>query len=186
MTIETGAGILEAQIKEGLLTTTREGLTGEVKIKMTPPKDIKLDNSIGTSKTIMNINSINTGVPHAVHFVDNLEKYPVKEIGSKIRYHKFFEPDGTNADFVEVKNKSNIIVRTYERGVEDETLACGTGIVASAIISNLVKGVISPVSVLTRSGDMVKVYFKKEKNAYSSVYLEGKAHIVFEGGMYYV
>ena len=186
MTIETGAGILEAQIMGDISTTEREGLTGGVKIKMTPPKDIKLDNSIGVGKTIMNINSVNTGVPHAIHFVDDIEKYPVKNVGSKIRYHKFFEPDGTNVDFVEIKDKSNIVVRTYERGVEDETLACGTGIVASAIISHLVEDIVSPVSVLTRSGDIVKVYFKKERNGFSSVYLEGKAHIVFEGGMHYV
>jgi len=77
-------------------------------------------------------------------------------------------------------------VRTYERGVEDETLACGTGVVASAIISHLTDKVEQPVSVLTESKEILKVYFKKEISGFKDVYLEGKAAIVFEGGLEYV
>ena len=176
MKIETGAGLLEAHV------------SGEmVKVKMTPPKNIKLDNNIGVGKAIVTIHNVDTGVPHAVCFVEDIEKYPVKEIGRKVRYHKVFEPEGTNVDFVEVKDKSTIIVRTYERGVENETLACGTGIVASGIIASLVKGVTDPISAVTKSGEVVKIYLKKEINhSFSSVHFEGKAHISYEGGLYYV
>ena len=175
MKIETNAGILEAEVKDET-----------VRIKMTPPKGIKLDQNIGVGKAITNLNSIDTGVPHIIHFVEGIERYPVKDMGSKIRYHKLFEPEGTNADFVEVCDKSTILVRTYERGVEDETFACGTGVVASAIISHLAKGVEAPVDVITRSGEILKVYFKKEHNRFSEIYLEGKVHIILEGGLNYV
>lgn len=175
MKIETGAGLVEATIKEDY-----------VKVKMTPPKEIKLDQNIGTGKAIMNIHSVNTGVPHVIHFVENIDTYSVKEAGSKIRYHNVFKPEGTNVDFVKKIDRSTISVRTYERGVEDETLACGTGVVASAIISHLVNGIDVPVKVITKSEDVLKVYFKKEHNHLSDVYLEGKAQILFEGSINYV
>ncbi|UCD54799.1 MAG: diaminopimelate epimerase [Candidatus Omnitrophota bacterium] len=173
--IETGAGILEAEIKDKV-----------VRIKMTPPTGIKLEQNIGIGKTIINIHAVNTGVPHAIHFVENIENYPVKEIGEKIRYHRLFEPEGTNADFVKPIDKSTISLRTYERGVEDETHSCGTGVVASAIISHLVNDVEQPVNAITRSKDVLKVYFRKEHNRFHDVYLEGGARIVFEGGINYV
>jgi len=175
MKIETLAGTLEAEVK-----------ADSVKIKMTPPADIKLNQNIGAEKAIVNTHSVNTGVPHVVHFVEDIESYPVKSMGAKIRYHKLFEPEGTNANFVKVTDKSTILVRTYERGVEDETLACGTGVVASAIISNLVSGTEGPVNAITRGKDVLKVYFSKEMNHFRDVYLEGKAHIAFEGGVNYV
>jgi len=175
MKIETAAGVLEATV------------SGEaVRIKMTPPENIKLDRNIGAGKTILNVHALNTGVPHAVHFVDDVEGYPVTEMGGKIRYHKVFEPEGTNADFVQISGKSMIKVRTYERGVEDETLACGTGVVASALASNLVNGMESPVSAVTKSGDVLTVHFKKSHDNFSEVYLEGKAHIVFNGEVNHV
>ena len=185
MKIETQAGILEATVKEESVYPAHARM-GWVKIKMTPPKNLKLDQNIGVGKTILAIHTVDTGVPHAVHFVDGIKDYPVKDMGAKIRYHKIFEPEGTNADFVKPIDKSTISVRTYERGVEDETLACGTGVVASAIISNLVNGTQQPVSANTEGRDVLKVHFKKEHNRFSDVHLEGKSHIVFEGGMDYV
>jgi len=175
MKIETAAGLLRASVN------------GEaVKVKMVPPENIELNRNIGAGNTVMNVHALNTGVPHAVHFVDNVEKYPVTEMGAKVRYHKVFRPEGTNADFVQVCGKSTIKVRTYERGVEDETLACGTGVVASAIVSHLVNGMQAPVKAVTKSGDVLVVYFKKGHDAFSDVYLEGEAHIVFNGGVDYV
>ena len=175
MKIETGAGMLEVAVKEDT-----------IRLKMTPPKKVKLDQNIGLGKTIVNVHSIDTGVPHAVHFVESIKDYPVKDVGAKVRYHKIFEPEGTNTDFVKAVDRATITVRTYERGVEDETLACGTGVVASAIISHLVNGTIEPVSAVTKSGEILKVYFKKERNNFHDVYLEGKAEIAFEGGVDYV
>lgn len=176
--METGAGILEAEI-----------VGDNVKLKMTNPHSIRLDNDIGLGSTIFKIHFIDTGVPHAVHFLDDekdIDEYPVREIGRKIRYHKTFQPDGTNANFVKVISEDRIKLRTYERGVEDETLACGTGAVASAIISHLVNGTMAPVSVLTKSGDALNIYFKSAKKIFFDVYLEGPAKIVYEGGINYV
>ncbi|MFH1304899.1 MAG: diaminopimelate epimerase [Candidatus Omnitrophota bacterium] len=175
MKIETGAGILEAHV---------EG--DSVRVKMTPPKNISLNRAIGVGKTMMTVHAADTGVPHVVHFVEDIEEYPVKEMGARIRYHKLFEPDGTNADFVEPVDKSAVSVRTYERGVEDETFACGTGAVASAIISHLVNGTESPTNVITKNREILKIYFKKDHNAFRDVYLEGKARITFQGGIDYV
>jgi len=173
--IETRSGMLEAEVRD-------EGII----VKMTSPKDISLDQNIGLGSTIINLHLADTGVPHAVHFVEDVKSYPVKEMGRKVRFHKFFEPKGTNADFVEVIDNSTIMVRTYERGVEDETLACGTGVVASAIVSHMVNGTEAPISAITRSEDILKVHFKKELNAFRDVYMEGKAQIVFEGSIEYV
>ncbi len=175
MRIETGAGVLEASVD-----------ADSVKMKMPEPRDIRLNQNIGLGKTVINIHTIYTGVPHAVHFVNEVARYPVKEVGQKLRYHKVFEPEGTNADFVQVRDESTIFVRTYERGVEDETLACGTGVVASAIISHLVNGTREPVNAVTKGKEVLKVYFKKEIKSFKDVYLEGKAQIVYDGGIYYV
>jgi len=123
----------------------------------------------------------NTGVPHVIHFVDDIDKVDVKSLGSHIRSHGEFAPSGTNADFVKVTGKDTISVRTYERVVEDETLACGTGSVASALIAAEAEKMSSPVTVETRSGEKLKVYFEMAEGSFRNVYLEGAARLVFEG-----
>ncbi len=130
------------------------------------------------------LNFVNTGVPHVVHFVDDLDSVDVKDLGSHIRNHGEFAPSGTNADFVKVVDKHNIKVRTYERGVEDETLACGTGAVASAIIAAESEKMVSPVTVETRSGEKLKVYFDIIDGNFKNVHLEGRAKLVFEAIFY--
>ncbi|MBU0683057.1 MAG: diaminopimelate epimerase [Candidatus Omnitrophica bacterium] len=170
LTIETGAGILSAACN-----------ADTVKLKMSDPKDIKLDINLGVDSLILKVHHINTGVPHVVHLVEDLEKYDVVGIGLKIREHKVFAPAGTNVDFVSDIESSYARVRTYERGVEDETLACGTGITASAVILGLLKHVTSPVTLRTESGEKVIVYFKIDGRKVTDVYLEGKARIVCEG-----
>ena len=127
------------------------------------------------------LNFVDTGVPHVVHFADDLDKVNVKDLGAHLRNHKEFAPEGTNADFVKVIDSHNIKIRTYERGVEDETLACGTGAVASAIISAEVEKMTSPVTVETRGGEKVKVYFDVVHGNFTNVYLEGTAKLVYEG-----
>jgi diaminopimelate epimerase len=170
MEIDTLAGILRARVRGDI-----------VKVRLTAPKDIKWNLCLTIDKCPYKLNFANTGVPHVVHFVDDLDKVNVKEIGSHLRYHREFAPAGTNADFVQVLDKHNIRIRTYERGVEDETLACGTGAVASAIISAESEKMPSPVTVETRGGEKLKVYFEMEGSAFKEVYLEGKAELVFEG-----
>ena len=170
MTIETKAGMLDADVKGDI-----------VKVKLTDPKDIKWNFCLMINKCPYQVNFVDTGVPHVIHFTDDLEKVDIQNIGSYIRNHDEFSPEGTNADFVKVVNRHTIKIRTYERGVEDETLACGTGAVASAIISAEAEKMSSPVTVETQSGEKIKVYFEMIEGNFKNVYLEGKAQLVYEG-----
>lgn len=170
MTIETKAGLLSATVRDR-----------SVKINMTEPKDIKLGINIETGKETYQLHFINTGVPHAVYFVKELDRVDVFQIGKRLRYHRVFMPSGTNVDFVQTKGKNTLLMRSYERGVEAETSACGTGAVASAIISSIIKGFDSPVKVYTRGG-VLNIYFKKKgKDRFTNVFLEGEAREVFAG-----
>ena len=170
MTIETLAGILNASV------------AGDVaKVRLTEPSAIKWNLCLMINKCPYQVNWVNTGVPHSIHFVDNVDNVDVKNLGSHIRNHGEFSPEGTNADFVQVIDKKTIRVRTYERGVEDETLACGTGSVASAIISSEVEKMSSPVTVITQSKEKLKVHFKMTDGRFTDVYLEGSASLVFDG-----
>ncbi len=119
-------------------------------------------------------------MPHTVVFVEGLDKFDVTNIGRQIRYHKAFTPKGANVNFVEIVDNDTINVRTYERGVEDETLACGTGSVASALVYSLRSTVygLNKVNVHTKSGEILKVYFK---NDLSDVWLEGGVKITYKG-----
>lgn len=180
--IETKAGIVKARVSKD-----------KVKIKMMDPKDIKILLPIKIGNRSIKVNFINTGVPHTVIFVEGLDKINVVNIGRQIRFHKRFMPEGTNVDFVEILDDSNIKLRTYERGVEDETLACGTGSVAAALISNLEglntlvhNKITGTLNVHTRSGESLRVEFKRnDVNGFENVWLEGRASIVYSG-VYYV
>lgn len=172
MMIETLAGVLNAEVKGGT-----------VKVKLPDPKDIKWNLCLIIHKCPYKVNFVNTGVPHIVYFVDDLNKVDVRDLGSHMRGHKEFSPEGANADFVKVIDKHNIKVRTYERGVEDETLACGTGAVASAVISAESEKLGSPLTVQTWGGERLKVYFELIGGNFRNVYLEGAAKLVCEGVM---
>jgi diaminopimelate epimerase len=148
---------------------------------MTDPKDIKWNFCLLIGDCPYNISFADTGVPHVVHFAKDIDTLDVKRLGESIRYHKEFSPVGANVNFVQVIDSHTIKVRTYERGVEDETLACGTGVVASAIIAAESEKLSSPISVKTRSGETLKVYFKSEGGTFANVFLEGRAKLVFTG-----
>ncbi len=173
MTIDTLAGVLKASVKNDI-----------VKVRLTEPKNIKWNMCLMIDKCPYKLNFVNTGVPHVIHFVKDINKVDVKNIGSHIRHHGEFSPEGTNADFVEVAGKNRIKIRTYERGVEDETLACGTGAVASAVISAEAEKMSSPITVSTASGEELKVHFSVSGGDFKEVYLEGKAKLVYEGVIY--
>jgi diaminopimelate epimerase len=108
----------------------------------------------------------------------------VKDLGKKVRFHSQFQPAGTNANFVQVLDRKHLIVRTYERGVEDETLACGTGAVASALIAGKKGFVDSPVEVQTSGGEILKIYFQSKEEGFDHVFLEGDARVVYEGELW--
>lgn len=173
--IETKAGIIESRINKE-----------SVKIKITDPKDIKLNIPLKINNRNLKVNFVNTGVPHAIVFVEGLDKIDVGNIGRAIRYHKKFQPAGTNVDFVEIVNDDFIKVRTYERGVEAETLACGTGSTASAIFSSCgsEKSGNRVIKVKTRGGEVLKVFFNKANTKIGNVWLEGLARIVYKGVFY--
>jgi len=175
ISIETKAGIIESEVK---------GFN--VKIKLTNPKGIKLNIPLKINNRILRVNCINTGVPHTVIFVEGLAKIDVINLGRKIRFHKKFSPEGTNVDFVEIQDDNYINIRTYERGVEDETLSCGTGAVASALLSALrFPLTTNRINVHTKSGEILKVYFSKEDDNFKDVWLEGKVQKVFKGEFIY-
>ncbi|TAM39355.1 diaminopimelate epimerase [bacterium] len=157
---------------------------GRVRIRLTEPKGIRLDIPLKVNGRRIRVNFINTGVPHAVVFVNGINNIDVANIGRSIRFHAKFSPAGTNVDFAEVKGNDLIVIRTYERGVEDETLACGTGSVASGLIFALKSGLDRLVKVRTRGGEELKVYFKKDNKSFRDVWLEGSAKIVYKGEYY--
>lgn len=128
---------------------------------------------------------IDTGAPHFIQFVTDVEGINVQRVGRELRLDHAFQPEGANIDFVQVVGPNSIRLRTYERGVEAETLACGTGAVASALVSALDKGLSLPVTVHVRSGEELKVEGLRNGNRFSGPTLEGSAHIVFVGNLLY-
>jgi diaminopimelate epimerase len=173
MVFETDAGVINAEI----LPEDR------VKLDLYDPKDLEKDVKIEANGKEFDVDFINTGVPHAVIFVDDIEKIDVLGYGRAVRRHKTFAPAGTNVNFVKVIKDNTILVRTYERGVEDETLACGTGITASGIISVLRGFAESSVKVIARSGDKLSVSLRILNDEISNVVLEGPALITFKGAV---
>jgi len=173
MAFETLAGTIEATIGDDT-----------VKIRMTEPRDLRTGIIMDLKGTPATVGSVNTGVPHVVMVVDDIEAVAVGKTGRLIRYHPNFAPDGTNANFVAVKENGTIFIRTYERGVEDETLACGTGNVAAALILAHERGLTSPVTLTTRSGGKLTVHFNTQGGRYQDVFLEGDARVIYRGDLW--
>jgi diaminopimelate epimerase len=171
MRFETLSGVIEAR------------LVGEgARVRMGDPSGIRPQVTLILPEGELELVYINTGVPHAVRFVEHLENVQVDELGRLIRFHEAFAPSGTNVDFVEPVDSFTLKMRTYERGVEGETLACGTGAVASAIAAHLAGRAEPPVQVITQSGGRLKVDFlAKGPGEYTQVFLEGDARIIYEG-----
>lgn len=173
MRFMTIAGIIEAEV-----------IDESVKIRMTPPEDISLNLALDIDGQQKIVHSINTGVPHAIIFMEDVADAPVFEWGRIARYHEHFQPAGTNVNFVQHLAGDELSVRTYERGVEGETMACGTGAVAAAIVGGLLGYVKPPVKVMTSGGDTLVIHFsitEKEEPAVTDVFLEGPAEFIYEG-----
>ena len=169
MNFETIAGIIFADVENY-----------SVRVNMGKVKDLKLDLKLNLETGSKIVHYLNVGVPHAVLIEEALEDIPVNELGSQIRFHRQFHPGGTNVDFIKLKDNDTVQMRTYERGVEGETLACGTGAIASAIIAHLLKGLISPIRILTQSGEILTVYLEEEGETLAGA-LEGKTDLVYKG-----
>lgn len=174
MEIETLAGIIEAEICEE---------DDVVRVKMTQPFDFRLDISLRLDDVERPVAYVNTGVPHAVIFVQE-DDVPVKKWGRKVRFHELFEPRGSNANFVKILEDGRLKVRTYERGVEDETMACGTGAVAAALFASMLKGMDAPVEVITSGGDMLTILFDLHDGPVAeNVYLQGPTRLICTGNL---
>jgi diaminopimelate epimerase len=171
LSFSTQAGMISAE----LLPDDR------VRLRMSEPHSLQLAHSLKVEGSDLEVHSLNTGVPHAVVFVSDLEATPVVAHGRALRHHARFAPAGTNANFAQVLAPGSLAIRTYERGVEDETLACGTGVVASALIHHLLSKTPSPISVKVRGGDTLEVGFELENGHPKAVTLAGPADFVFEG-----
>jgi diaminopimelate epimerase len=183
MAFRTLAGIIKAEL-----------LDIKVKVQMTVPHGLLTDLKVEAEGRSFDLDFINTGVPHAVWFASDekeLESIDVQQYGHALRFHPRFQPAGTNVDFVYVRDPKYIAVRTYERGVEGETLACGTGAIASALISAVKGRVSSPVEVKTRSGESLTIYFQMSRSSrngdiqFKEVSLEGEARVVYEADLWH-
>ncbi|MBU0513368.1 MAG: diaminopimelate epimerase [Proteobacteria bacterium] len=170
MVFETRAGDIRATI-----------LPGEVKLEMVPPQGLRLDYPVAVDGREVVVSSLNTGVPHVVIWVDDLDGAPVLALGPKIRYHQTYQPAGTNVNFVTMEDEKQLAIRTYERGVENETLACGTGAVAAALIGGVTGRVKSPAGMKTRGGEVLTVHFDVDGGIFKEVYLQGGARLIYRG-----
>lgn len=136
---------------------------------------------VNSINTTANYSFLNTGSPHHVQIVEDLENYNVKDNGAAIRYGDLYGKEGSNINFVKKINDTTFSLRTYERGVEDETLACGTGATAAAIAMNATGETDATSINLNVEGGKLIVSFDKEDNIYTNVFLKGPAEFVFEG-----
>lgn len=168
LTFETIAGTLAAEL-----------IGTEVRIDMSDPIGLEMDSPV---ESVAPVHNLNTGVPHAVVFVDDLKSLDVVKAGAAIRYHAHYEPNGTNANFVGVLAPDHLAVRTYERGVEGETLACGTGITACALLHHLLTGSPSPIKIDVEGGETLSIGFQSNPDKkFTRVTLTGPADFVFDG-----
>src|SRR5215471_1891368 len=172
ISFETPAGVISAQLKGDLVT-----------LRMTEPSDLRLDVDLSVATENKTVHFINSGVPHVVIPVAKIDNADVQRDGAAIRYHKMFSPNGTNVNFIEKRAANKIAIRTYERGVENETLACGTGIVASALIFAEIESIDGPITVTARGGDELQVGFERVDGGFRNVTLTGPAEFVFEGAI---
>ena len=173
MAFETLAGVVHAEVKKD---TVRVQLTGAAGLRMNVPVPLAAGTRTG--------HFIDTGVPHVVYVSRDLEAEDVQGTGRATRYHEMFKPAGTNVNFIQFDGPHRLRIRTYERGVEGETLACGTGSVAAALVASVIGAVRSPVTVLTRGGDRLIVSFKRDGAGFTDLHLEGEAVVVCEGTLF--
>src|SRR6266496_6768419 len=162
ISFQTPAGLIRGELHGELVT-----------LQMSEPKDLQLSVELVANGEKEHVHFINSGVPHVVVPVSKVDDVDVRRRGEAIRRHEMFSPAGANVNFIEKRGAQKILVRTFERGVEDETLACGTGVVASALIFGATEKVDGPISVAVRSGSELSVGFKRAGDQFRNVTLTG-------------
>ena len=190
MRFEGAAGVVEAEV-DGEQVTVRvpepSGVRLHVRLAVASYRrrraDIAAEMGLGQEGTVIEGHAINTGVPHFVYFVQDTATAEVIGIGRPIRYHEAFKPAGTNVNFAQVVDRHTVKIRTYERGVEDETFACGSGALASALLAALVHKVESPITVIPLSRMPLRVSFQQSGERFTHLTLTGEARAVYEGQM---
>ncbi len=170
ITFETPAGLIGAELRGDLVT-----------LQMSQPNDLRLGLEVSAGGKNFRAHYIDSGVPHVIVPVARIDEVDVRSLGAALRHHAMFAPRGANANFIEQRGQRTIAIRTYERGVENETLACGTGVVASAIIFAATENVSGPIDVLVRGGETLRVDFARDGDQFSNVTLTGPADFVFDG-----
>jgi diaminopimelate epimerase len=170
-TLETEAGQVHIQVNPN---------TEEVKVALTTPRDLQTHIDLYlANKDILQIHYVNTGVPHAIVLTEDPNQFDLTHIAPEIRFHSKFAPQGTNVNIVHIETPSRLSVRTYERGVEDETFACGTGAAASAFITYSLGLTAAQTQVITSGGEHLSISLEQD-----IIYLEGKATLIYEGILY--
>jgi len=177
----TGTDKPNISFKTGAGIVTAEFLGEEVRVGLTPPGPMTLSQNIPTAEGDLEVHSINTGVPHIVVLVKDVDAVDVLKLGAELRWHRAFQPRGTNVNFAQRLSGRKLRVRTYERGVEGETLACGTGVTAVALVAAEVFGIRSPLQIAVQGGDLLEVHFDGKPTQAKNVRLQGPAAFVFDG-----
>lgn len=147
-----------------------------VKVQLTAPRDLTLDLALRVDKATLACHFVNTGVPHTVVVGSDVRAVDVKKLGRALRFHERFAPAGTNVNFIQVAGRDRLLLRTYERGVEDETFACGTGAAAAAVVANALDMVGRSVEVTTSGGEILHIFLEN-----GTVHLQGPAVTVYTG-----
>ena len=173
LSFETLAGIIHAQVKKDT-----------VNVQLTNASGLRMNIAVPLDSGRRMGHFINTGVPHLVYLSKDLEHEDVERIGRTTRYHELFKPAGTNVNFIEILAPHKVRIRTYERGVEGETLACGTGSVAAALVAGALGAASSPIEVRTWGGEKLIVSYERSSKAFTSIHLEGEARVICEGVLY--
>lgn len=173
LVFETLAGNIHAWVKKDT-----------VKVQLTGAAGLRMNIAVPLDSALRMGHFINTGVPHLVYLSKDLPHEDVDRIGRTTRYHELFKPAGTNVNFVQIQGRHRLRIRTYERGVEGETLACGTGAVAAALIAGSLGAVSSPVEVLTWGGEKLIVSYERTGDGFNAIHLEGNAVVICEGNLY--
>ncbi|MFA5043406.1 MAG: diaminopimelate epimerase [Kiritimatiellia bacterium] len=172
MRIETASGLLQAEV-----------FPDSVRLRLPAPLDCRCRQTLALGSQTVRYHAIHTGVPHAVVETTALDRIEVGRIGAAMRHHAAFAPQGTNVDFMAVTGAHSLRVRTYERGVEAETPACGTGITACALIAGRLGRVTPPVHATCKHGDTLEVNYRLTADGFENVTLLGPAAYVFEGAV---